>query len=104
MDPFSTFRSQSAASDGLVRSRRDFLLRAGSGFGALALVSLLNDRRTIASENSPSTNPLAPKPGQLPARAKSVIFLFMDGVPSQLDTFDPKPKVNELAGQPLPDS
>ena len=48
--------------------------------------------------------PLAPKPPQFPARAKRVIFLFMEGGPSHLDTFDPKPKLNELAGQPLPAS
>lgn len=75
------------------RSRRDFLLRAGGGFGALALQHLL------ARENHATT-----LPPMLPATAKSVIFLFMEGGPSHLDLFDPKPMVNQFAGQPLPKS
>jgi len=86
----------------IASSRRDFLLRAGGGFGALALASLLNDG--IAAPRAAQANPLQARVGHHRARAKSVIFLFMDGGPSQLDTFDPKPKVNELAGQPLPAS
>jgi len=93
----------------IARSRRDFLLRAGGGFGALGLLSLLNDGhvnvgRAIGAEAAPLASPLRAKQSHFPARAKSVIFLFMDGGPSQLDTFDPKPRVNELAGQPLPPS
>jgi hypothetical protein len=72
-------------------TRRDFLAKAGAGFGAMAMSSLLT-----ASES-------AKKP-HYAARAKSVIFLFMEGGPSAMDTFDPKPKLNELAGQPLPPS
>jgi hypothetical protein len=92
------------------RTRRDFLARAGCGFGALALHSLLVDDgivpagRADAAETARKRNPLAGRPGQLAARAKSVIFLFMDGGPSHLDTFDPKPLVNEYAGKPLPES
>ncbi|MDB5389850.1 MAG: hypothetical protein JWM11_5496 [Planctomycetaceae bacterium] len=93
------------------QSRRDFLFQAGGGFGSLALLSLLTQdgilsgRTALGAEAAPSIiNPLAPKKGPLAARAKSVIFLFMDGGPSHLDTFDPKPKVNEFAGQPLPKS
>ena len=71
-------------------SRREFLTQSGLGFGALALSGLLAD----AAEATPTH----------PPRAKSVIFLFMEGGPSHLDTFDPKPLLNELAGQPLPDS
>lgn len=100
-------------------SRRDFLYQAGCGFGSLALLSLLTqdailtgrqatgaDAPAAATTGTPNrvVNPLAPKKGHLTARAKSVIFLFMDGGPSHLDTFDPKPKVNEYAGQPLPKS
>ena len=81
-------------------SRRDFLARAGAGFGALALHSLLLEDGEIAA----STNPVAPKPPHNQGKAKSVIFCFMDGGPSHLDTFDPKPKVNEFAGKPLPKS
>jgi hypothetical protein len=81
-------------------SRRNFLLRAGGGFGALALSYLLQQDRARAAD----ATPLAPKPPQLPARAKRVIFLFMEGGPSHLDTFDYKPKLNDLAGKPLPES
>lgn len=88
-----------------VRSRREFLSQAGGGFGALALLSLLSQDGVISgTERPPVLNPLAPRPGHFAGTAKSVIFLFMDGGPSHLDTFDPKPKVNELAGQPLPRS
>ncbi len=79
-----------------VFSRRDWLATAGGGFGALALNSLL--AQTAAA------NPLAAKKSPLPARAKSVIFLFMEGGPSQLDLLDPKPLLNKLAGKPLPAS
>jgi hypothetical protein len=100
-------------------SRRDFLLRAGAGFGGLALTSLLaraadrrdkpggssEDRRDKPGGSSEtSVNPLAPRPRHFPPRAKSVIFCFMDGGPSHLDLFDPKPELNKLAGQPLPSS
>ena len=82
------------------RSRRDILRAAGHGFGALALEHLLH-RGLGAAE---SVNPLAPKPAQLPGKAKSVIFLFMVGGPSQIDTFDPKPALKKYEGQPLPPS
>lgn len=82
----------------LLYTRRDFLARAGTGFGALALASLLQ------REAAASVNPLAPKKPHFAPRAKSVIFLFMEGGPSHLDTFDPKPLLNQLAGKPLPDS
>jgi hypothetical protein len=86
-------------------TRREFLLRGGAGFGALALNYLLQDDRLFAQAKPPAaTGPLAPKPGHVPAKAKNVIFLFMEGGPSHLDTFDPKPKLNELAGKPLPAS
>ena len=84
-------------------SRRDFLARAGAGFGALALGYLLDKERLIGAPRD-SVNPLAPKPQDFPAKAKSVIFLFMEGGPSHLDTFDYKPKLREMAGQKLPDS
>jgi hypothetical protein len=87
-------------------TRREFLLRGGAGFGALALNFLLQDDRLFAQAKPPAaaTGPLAPKAGHVPAKAKNVIFLFMEGGPSHLDTFDPKPKLNELAGKPLPAS
>src|SRR4051795_12949229 len=88
----------------LLTSRRDFLLRGGGGFGALALTYLLSQESQGAAARPAPVGPLAPRPGHFPARAKSAIFLFMEGGPSHLDLFDPKPKLNELAGQVLPDS
>jgi len=85
-------------------TRRDFLSRAGAGFGALALTYLLERDRLLAAPSEASTNPLAAKPSHFAAKAKSVIFLFMEGGPSHLDTFDYKPKLRELAGQKLPES
>lgn len=84
-------------------SRREMLLRSGSGFGALALAGLLDSTSTsLASPTSAS--PLAEKLTHHAARAKSVIFLFMDGGPSHIDTFDPKPLLDKLAGKPIPES
>ncbi len=85
----------------LPSSRRDFLRRAGCGFGAVALSALLRTPvigATASSLAAPST--VRVRAG----RAKNVIFLFMEGGPSHLDTFDPKPLLNQLAGQPLPPS
>ncbi len=81
--------------------RRAFLRDAFCGFGTLALTSLLYEDHLRAA----SVNPLAPKPPHFPhAKAKSVIFLFMAGGPSHLETFDPKPLLNKLDGQPRPKS
>src|SRR5712691_2741239 len=77
-------------------SRRRFLERSGLGFGGLALSYLLNA--------APTTNPLAAKAPPLPATAKNVIFLFMHGGPSHIDTFDPKPLLAKLDGKPVPPS
>jgi uncharacterized protein (DUF1501 family) len=83
-------------------SRREMLCQAGMGFGAWALLDLLaRDGRLAAAE---AANPLAAKPPHFPARAKHVIFLFMQGGPSHIDTFDPKPLLNKLHGRPLPPS
>ena len=86
-------------------SRRDFLGRGGAGFGALALHSLLTrDRLAVSAADRSAPPPLRAHAGHLPATARSVIFCFMDGGPSHLDTFDRKPLINEMAGQPLPKS
>src|SRR5262249_27794419 len=86
-------------------SRRDFLRDAGSGFGLLALTALLADDGLLAAEETASpVNPLAPKPPQRPATAKRIVFLFMAGGPSHLETFDPKPDLQRLHGQKLPPS
>jgi hypothetical protein len=85
-----------------VRSRREFLIRCGSGLGALALAHLLA-QDGFSAVTAPK-NPLAPKKGHHQATAKSVIFLFMEGGPSHIDLFDPKPELEKLAGRPMPAS
>ncbi len=85
----------------LPSSRREFLRVMGGGFGMLGLADLLS-RDSLAGDKA--INPLAPRPGHLPARAKRCIFLFMVGGPSHIDMFDPKPALNRLDGQPLPTS
>ena len=85
-------------------TRREFLLRSSAvGFGWLALADLLHaETRRLTPLGSPSADPLAPKPPHFPAKAKRVIFLFMHGGPSQVDTFDYKPKLTADDGKPLP--
>src|SRR5688572_23978069 len=73
-------------------TRRDMLRRCANGFGAVALSALLGDRADGAwTASAPHFRP----------RAKNVIFLFMDGGPSQVDTFDPKPRLERDHGQPF---
>jgi hypothetical protein len=77
------------------RSRREFLTDAFGGFGAIALSSLF-------AEEARGSDPLAPRKPHFAAKAKSVIFLYMAGGPSHIDTFDPKPLLTRLNGQPRP--
>jgi hypothetical protein len=84
--------------DNAAPTRREMLCRCGMGFGALALADLMAS--TVGATET--LNPLAPKHPPLPAKAKRVIHLFMNGGPSHLDTFDPKPELEKLAGKPLP--
>jgi len=74
-------------------TRREFMLRSGSGFGALALAGMIHNSDALADQ----------QPHHRPT-AKRVIFLFMEGGPSHLDLFDPKPLLNQLAGQRIPES
>jgi len=88
-------------------SRREFLARTGSGLGGLALTYLLDRDGNFTPSLSAaggSTNPLAPKPPHHQPKAKAVIWLFMEGGPSHVDLFDPKPALEKLAGQPMPAS
>jgi Protein of unknown function (DUF1501) len=87
----------------LATSRREFLCQAGNGFGALAFTWLLHQESARAAVTA-GTNPLAPKPPHFPPKAQRVIYLFMHGGPSHLETFDPKPDLQRLSGQPLPAS
>jgi hypothetical protein len=82
-----------------IPSRRDFLLRAGGGFGAIACSALLANDSSLRT-----TSPATTRPAHTPARAKQVIYLFMHGGPSHVDLFDPKPDLVKYAGQPLPES
>jgi hypothetical protein len=84
------------------QSRRDFLFNGGLGFGALALRDMLTGESRAADQRS--RNPLAPRPPHLPGTAKNVIFLFMQGGPSHLETFDDKPILRKYDGKLLPDS
>jgi hypothetical protein len=79
-------------------NRRQFLRDSCCGLGGLALASLMHDEQVRAAPGGS----LAVKPTHFPARAKSVIFLFMAGGPSHMDTFDPKPVLNQLHGKPRP--
>lgn len=81
-------------------NRRDFLMRGGAGFGALALSYLLGNNNALGA----AVSPLNAKAAQFRPRAKSCIFLFMEGGPSHLDLFDPKPALKQLAGKPIPPS
>jgi len=78
------------------RSRREFLMRSCGGLGALALSSML--------QASARVDPLAPRKPHHEPKAKSVIWLFMEGGPSHVDLFDPKPELEKLSGQPMPAS
>lgn len=87
-------------------TRRNFLASAGAGFGALALAALEQERLAAATKNLAidPLRPFAPRKPHFPAQAKSVIFLFMVGGPSQVDSFDYKPELQKLGGQPVPES
>ena len=79
-------------------TRRDFFRHASIGLGTVALAQLLQ------SDGYAASDPLAPRPPHFKPRAKNVIFLFMEGAPSQMDLFDPKPELQKWNGHPLPPS
>ena len=82
-------------------SRREALLRSGTGFGSLALADLMaNESKAEVGK----LDPLAPKQAHYPSKAKHVVHLFMNGGPSQVDTFDPKPILDKYHGKPLPET
>src|ERR1700682_6086392 len=83
-------------------SRRELLRVSSTGFGSLALAGLLADEARAATIGSGAASPLAVKPPHFAPKAKRVIFLFMHGGPSQVDTFDYKPLLNRDSGKPLP--
>ena len=79
------------------RTRREFLWQVGGGFAGLALIDLLGDGGFFASRTHAAETPAA---ARIPAKAKHCVFLFMNGGPSQVDTFDPKPALAKFHGQP----
>lgn len=83
-------------------TRRQALGRMGSGFGMIGLANLLGDSMIQAATDRPVAGPLDPKPTHFPTKAKHVIFLFLNGGLSQVDSFDPKPMLNKYHGQPMP--
>ncbi|MEX2114856.1 MAG: DUF1501 domain-containing protein [Pirellulales bacterium] len=86
------------------QTRREFFTSAACGLGGAALAAALADDASASSRIDAPIDPLLPKAPHFAPRAKSCIFIFMAGAPSQLDLFDPKPKLNELHGQKLPES
>src|SRR5947208_14240993 len=76
-------------------TRRELLRRSGMGFATLSLAHLL-------AESAPGANPLAPRQPHFPGKAKRVIHLFMNGGPSHVDSFDPKPLLDKYHGKPIP--
>src|SRR5215475_13315642 len=87
----------------LPMNRRQMMKRFASGFGMLGVAGLFaEDFVASAFAGLANANPLAVRPPQFPARAKRLIFLFMSGGPSHVDTFDPKPCLMKDMGKPLP--
>src|SRR5436189_4308139 len=85
------------------RTRREFLWEVGGGFAGLALIDLLSrdgffTSRLNAASTREAINPLAPKAPHFAAKAKHVVFLFMNGAPSHVDTFDYKPALSKFNG------
>src|SRR5438874_1928384 len=96
--------NSNSPADNLLLTRRDLLRRSGMGFGMLGLAGLLGSQGLLTPVQAApaSVNPLAPKTPHFPGRARRVVHLFMNGGPSQVDTFDPKPLLDRYHGRPLP--
>ncbi|MEQ1859993.1 MAG: DUF1501 domain-containing protein [Chthoniobacteraceae bacterium] len=88
--------------DRITQTRRDFLATSACGLGTLALATLLGEDGLLAAESS--ADPLAARLPHFAPKAKNCIFIFLEGGPSQMDLFDPKPMLNQYDGQPLPPS
>jgi len=83
--------------------RRGMLTRCGMGFGSMALAGMLNADASQPGLGAESSNPMLPKSAQFPSKIRHVIHLFMNGGPSQVDTFDPKPELQRRGGQTISD-
>jgi hypothetical protein len=86
----------------MLTSRRQWLARCGAGIGSLALADLLARHGLLAFDGKPDPNPLAPKKPHFDGKAKAVIWIFVNGGPSQVDTWDYKPELVKHDGKPLP--
>lgn len=87
----------------VLQTRREYLATAANGIGALALGALLTEDGIVSAAPA-AADPLALRPPHFTPKAKNCIFIFLEGGPSQIDLYDPKPKLNELHGQSLPES
>ncbi len=99
------FREHHSSPDDLIFTKREFLVRTGMGFGALGLASLfgINPYHAEAAPTTgPSSSPLAPRKPHFPVKAKSVIHIFAEGAPSQVDTWDPKPALTQYNDKTIP--
>src|SRR3954471_13615368 len=90
--------------DLLTLTRRDFLTSTASGIGALGLASIFAREGLLATSAHAGIGPMKQHAPHFPAKAKNVICIYMEGGPSQMDLFDPKPKLLDLDGQKLPES
>src|SRR5262245_29597936 len=89
-----------------LRRRRNFLRHSGAGLCSIALSTILAENAfgSVFYDQPAGSDQLEPKPPHHKPRARSVIWLFLEGGPSHLDTFDPKPALEKLAGKPMPES
>src|SRR5438874_772908 len=88
-----------------IQTRRKFFRECAAGIGTVALAQLMErEGRGAVAEVNPLAPPLAPKPPHFAPKAKNVIFMFMEGGPSQMDLFDPKPGLQKWRGKPRPPS
>ena len=85
-------------------TRRSFLTRCGMGMGAMSLAALFGETSVLlpSAHAAANVNPLSPKTPPVPGKAKRVVHFFLNGGPSHVDTFDPKPSLEKYAGKPLP--
>ena len=102
------FRNHFPQPEDFFQTRRQFLGRFGLGLGALGLATMLGESGSLAADAADSAvlagnaNPLSPRKAPLATKAKSVVHIFAQGAPSQVDTWDPKPMLTKLDGKSIP--
>src|SRR5215472_5495794 len=95
-------REHSARLEDLFVTRRQFLQRAGMGFGALSLATLLGEELLGGTARAEANANLLPRAPHFPAKAKQVVHIFAQGAPSHVDTWDPKPTLAQYDGKAIP--